>query len=140
MRNPTYNIFYDLAADEPALTIAPVRMIPITDAIRADDAARQGARTVHITWTPRLSEPGSKPKPKTHTPSKDPRKRASQEARQKQRRECEAKRRKRRKEAGLCTQCGVNEAKRSRCEGCLLKNLATNNRYYERKKVRHGEA
>jgi len=66
------NIFYDLTDDEPALTIAPCISIPITPEIIAEDAAKQAARTVKITWTRRLSDPKPRPapKPKTHGPAR----------------------------------------------------------------------
>lgn len=64
------NVFFGF--DEDAVSIAPARRIPVTEAMRADDAAKQAARTVHITWTPRLSEPKPRqtPSPKTHALAK----------------------------------------------------------------------
>jgi hypothetical protein len=66
----TRNIFFDLCDDEPALPIAPVRTIAITDAIRREDSAKQAARRVKITWqfrpTPKIPKPPTQKK--THCP------------------------------------------------------------------------
>lgn len=66
--NPTRNIFFSFDHDDQMRPIAPVRTIPITDAIRRDDAARQAARKVVITWKPSLSDPSMKQAPsRKHT-------------------------------------------------------------------------
>lgn len=64
------NIFFDLY-DEPPISIAPVRTIPITPEIIAADAAKLAARTVRITWkfTPSPKTP-PRPKAKTYAPAK----------------------------------------------------------------------
>lgn len=91
------NIFFDLCADEPALTIAPVRIIPITDAIQADDAAKLAARTVRITWKFTPSE-------KSHKPSRTPRQPYNPD-RRRPCKGCSARVVSRMSKSGLCRTC-----------------------------------
>lgn len=74
---PTRNVFFSYDHDDQMCPIAPCRTIPITEAIRREDAAKQASRKVVITWKPRLSDPAQKSLPKSHQPSKDPRKPAT---------------------------------------------------------------
>lgn len=160
---PSRNIFFDLCADEPALTIAPVRTIPITPEVQAEDASKLAARTVRITWTPRLSDPSH-----AHKSTRTPRQPAKQDRRRpctgckigmvsrnnetglcrtckskasgtyrdrSDRRKRDVKRDLERAEAGLCKRCGgANDTQRSRCKSCITKQNAINQKCYDKRK------
>lgn len=99
--NKTRNIFFDLCADEPALTIAPCISIPITDVIRTEDAAKLAARTVRITWKFTPSE-------KSHKPSHTPRHPHNPD-RRRPCKKCSGKVVTRMSTSGLCRQCKAIE-------------------------------
>lgn len=139
--SPERNIFFSFEPDD-ALPIAPCVSIPITAAIRAEDAAKLAARRVVITWAPRLSDPKPPTKPKSHLPTKTPRKRNQDPG---QRRGWQRARTQRWREAGMCVKCGkrkpcASERKTrkpaSRCAVCSEKHRAIGNKSYASKKAR----
>ena len=159
------NIFFDLTDDEPGLTIAPCRTIELTPEVLAADAAKQAARIIKITWTPRLSDPAH-----AHKPSRTPRQPDKQDRRRpctgckigmvsrnndsglcrtckakarpgcrdrSSRREKDVKRNKERVENGLCARCGLaNDTSKTRCAKCIDHQNAINRRCWDRKKGR----
>jgi hypothetical protein len=116
------NIWYDLCDDEPALPIAPVRVIPITPEVLAEDARKQAERRqVRITWTPRLSEQKSKPDrakerseeatpSRAHSPARIPRKPAQTQPCKK----CGAPALIRKNKKGFCPTCKPERRKRKK--------------------------
>jgi hypothetical protein len=147
--NAERNLFYEPidAVDAPS-PIAPCRTIPITAAIRAEDAAKLAARRVVITWK-------FTPSPKSHRPTKTPRKRARirppkivreclpAQERNKRHRESQARMKDRRRAAGQCLKCAGEELaldSTSHCTECLVKRRAGykgyNPKYYAQQKAR----
>lgn len=133
------NLFFEpIDAVDAPLFIAPCISIPITAAVRAEDAAKQAARRVVITWK-------FTPSPKSHRPTKTPRKRNQDPG---QRRGWQRARTQRWREAGMCIKCGKRKpcpSERqtrkppSRCAVCSKKHRATGNKYYAQQKARKAQ-